>query len=266
VYGAQGLGLTGSWMGSGLGKVFIRPPHFSAAVSMGSHFLSNQFLPPTVSPLSSWRYQSGFPLQTALQTGALGSSLSLHNPLHGSLTPFTDVAYFPWRTGTDSILSQQAPWLAECGPQHRGDAVETIMFYKHQKQVSFAQIAQCLGRSETWTCAALLGQATLSPLEVETLMDYLNVADPKIRHSLKIILTQPALKGVTEGPMDPTVYRFYEILQVYGSSFKALINEKFGDGVMSAVDLTVDLDKEKRADGEYVKVVLQGKFLPYKKW
>jgi len=112
-----------------------------------------------------------------------------------------------------------------------------------------------------------LGQATFSPGEADILLEILSV-DKKIRHSAKSVLIEPPMKGALEGkvPVDPVVYRFYEILQVYGTVFKALIHEKFGDGVMSAVDFTIDVDKEKRQDGDYVKITLCGKFLPYKKW
>jgi len=241
----------------GMNKVLLRSPHDAMGL-MGTGMGMGMGM--GVSPLSAWR---------------TGSSLALQSQLHSSpFVPFSDIAYFPWRagagTGLDTIIplqNQQAPWIIG-EPTHRGDAVETIMFYKHQKQVTFQQIAQCLGRSETWTCAALLGQATLSPLEAETLCDFLSVADPKIRHNLKIILTQPPLRGGFDSTVDPVICRFYEILQAYGTSLKTLIHEKFGDGAMSAVDVTVDLDKEKRADGEYIKITLNGKFLPYiaKKW
>jgi cyanate lyase len=150
---------------------------------------------------------------------------------------------------------------------HRRDIVEMLMFCKQKKQITFQQIAECIGRSESWTCAALLGQATFSDSESESLMECLSV-DKKLRHSVKTILTQPPMKGALEGkiPVDPVVYRFYEIIQVYGTVFKALIHEKFGDGIMSAADFSLDVDKDRRNDGDYVKVTLCGKFMPYKKW
>jgi cyanate lyase len=77
------------------------------------------------------------------------------------------------------------------------------------------------------------------------------------------------LKGQSLGqtvPTDPLVYRFYEILQVYGLTLKELIQEKFGDGIMSAIDFTMDIQKQEDPKGDRVVVTLNGKFLPYKKW
>lgn len=67
-------------------------------------------------------------------------------------------------------------------------------------------------------------------------------------------------------PTDPLIYRFYEIMQVYGMPIKAVIHEKFGDGIMSAIDFTLDIEKEEDPKGDRVKVTMSGKFLPYKKW
>ncbi len=67
-------------------------------------------------------------------------------------------------------------------------------------------------------------------------------------------------------PIDPLIYRFYEIMQVYGMPMKEVIHEKFGDGIMSAIDFTLDIEKEEDPKGDRVKIVMSGKFLPYKKW
>jgi len=217
------------------------------------------------------------------------------SPWHNAVVPWSSTMSVPIQYGDRTLSGDMMGWRKEGIPTwwpqqysnqpwplnyaaydgvtglnslyHRRDVVEMLMFCKQKKQLTFQQIAQSIGKSETWTTAALLGQATFSPEESEILMELLSV-DPKIRHSVKCILTQPPMKGALEGkvPADPVVYRFYEILQVYGTVFKALIHEKFGDGVMSTVDFTIDLDKERRPDGDYVKVNLCGKFLPYKKW
>jgi len=85
---------------------------------------------------------------------------------------------------------------------------------------------------------------------------------------MKLILTEPPMRGSLNGciPVDPTIYRFYEIVQVYGTTLKALTHEKFGDGIMSAVNLEINLDKKKKQDGDYVEVTLLGEFEPFKKW
>jgi cyanate hydratase len=80
-------------------------------------------------------------------------------------------------------------------------------------------------------------------------------------------LTECPLKGLGPVvPTDPLIYRFYEIVQVYGMPIKAVIHEKFGDGIMSAIDFTLDIEKEEDPKGDRVKVIMSGKFLPYKKW
>jgi cyanate lyase len=80
-------------------------------------------------------------------------------------------------------------------------------------------------------------------------------------------LTEYPVKGLGPVvPTDPLIYRFYEIMQVYGMPLKSVIHEKFGDGIMSAIDFTLDVDKEEDPKGDRVKLTMSGKFLPYKKW
>jgi len=80
-------------------------------------------------------------------------------------------------------------------------------------------------------------------------------------------LTESSVKGLGPVvPTDPLIYRFYEIMQVYGMPMKAVIHEKFGDGIMSAIDFTLDIEKEEDPKGDRVKITMNGKFLPYKKW
>jgi len=150
---------------------------------------------------------------------------------------------------------------------HRKDVAELLMLYKHEKKVTFQYIAKCMGRSEFWTCAALLGQAKCNAQEAEALLKCLEV-DTKLWDRMKSLLTQSPMRGSVHDriPTDPTVYRFYEIIQVYGTTFKALLAEKFGDGIMSAVDLTAKVDTERRKDGDFLMVTICSKFLPYKKW
>jgi len=141
------------------------------------------------------------------------------------------------------------------------------MLLKCEKQVTFEYIAKCVGRSEFWTCAALLGQTRCNAQEAEALLKCLEV-DQKLFERMKALLMQAPMRGSVPDriPTDPTIYRFYEIIQVYGTTFKALLTEKFGDGIMSAVDLKVKVDRESRNGEDFLKVTLCGKFLPYKKW
>ena len=80
-------------------------------------------------------------------------------------------------------------------------------------------------------------------------------------------MTEFPIKGLGPVvPTDPLIYRFYEIIQVYGMAIKSVIHEKFGDGIMSAIDFTLDVEKEEDSKGDRVKIIMSGKFLPYKKW
>jgi cyanate lyase len=123
-------------------------------------------------------------------------------------------------------------------------------------------LEKILGRDEVWVAALFYRQATASPEEAEKLADALGLAAAAVEP-----LTEPPLKGLGPVvPTDPLIYRLYEIMQVYGMPLKAIIHEKFGDGIMSAIDFTLDVDKEPDPKGERVKITMSGKFLPYKKW
>ncbi|HEY9809077.1 MAG TPA: cyanase [Halomicronema sp.] len=137
-----------------------------------------------------------------------------------------------------------------------------LLAAKKAKKLSFADLEKILGRDEVWIAALFYRQATASLEEAEKISAALAL-DPEITSAL----TEPTVKGL--GPLvptDPLIYRFYEIMQVYGMPLKAIIHEKFGDGIMSAIDFTLDVDKEEDPKGDRVKITMSGKFLPYKKW
>jgi cyanate lyase len=140
---------------------------------------------------------------------------------------------------------------------------ETLLAAKHQKKLSFADLEQVLGRSEIWIAALFYGQASASQEEAEKLVTLL-----EIDNSIVDELTKFPVKGAldTVVPTDPLLYRFYEIIQVYGLPIKDVIQEKFGDGIMSAIDFTMHIEKEENPAGDRVKLTMNGKFLPYKKW
>ena len=119
-----------------------------------------------------------------------------------------------------------------------------------------------MGRDEVWVAALLYRQASAAPDEADMLAEALGLT-PEVAAEL----TDPPLKGLGPVvPTDPLIYRFYEIMPVYGMPLKEIIHEKFGDGIMSAIDFTVQVDKEDAPDGDRVKVTMSGKYLPYKKW
>jgi cyanate lyase len=140
---------------------------------------------------------------------------------------------------------------------------EQLLTAKKVKGLTFADLGKILGRDETWIASLVYGQATADQEEATKLLEVLDLPS-----ELAEILTTPPLKGSLNPviPTDPLIYRFYEIMQVYGMSLKAVIHEKFGDGIMSAIDFTLEVDKVEDTKGDRVKVTMCGKFLPYKKW
>lgn len=139
---------------------------------------------------------------------------------------------------------------------------QTLLAAKRAKALSFADLEALLGRDEVWIASLFYGQSTASPEEADLLIRSLGLDS-----SLKADLVTPPVKGCLDPvvPTDPLIYRFYEIMQVYGLPLKDVIQEKFGDGIMSAIDFTLEVDKVPDPAGDRVKVTMCGKFLPYKK-
>lgn len=142
-------------------------------------------------------------------------------------------------------------------------ATEQILFAKSQKNLTFDEIAEAVGRHPVWVASAIMGQATMSAEEATKLINLLNLNKP-VADALQEIPMKGSLDETI--PVDPLIYRFHEIVQVYGTTLKAVIHDKFGDGIMSAIDFTMDIDKKEDPEGDRVIVTLDGKFLPYKKW
>jgi cyanate lyase len=145
----------------------------------------------------------------------------------------------------------------------RHEATETILDAKSARSISFEEIARAVGRNIVWTTAALLGQATMSKEEAEKVTACLGLGAP-VAEALQTIPSKGSLDSTV--PVDPLIYRFHEITQVYGTTIKALIHEMFGDGIMSAIDFTMEIERVPDPHGDRVKVTYNGKFLPYKKW
>ncbi|MBW4682481.1 MAG: cyanase [Microcoleus vaginatus WJT46-NPBG5] len=142
------------------------------------------------------------------------------------------------------------------------DITSKLLAAKKASGLSFVDLEKILGRDEVWIAAVFYRQASASEEEAKKLTDALG-----LDASVAEVLTEPSLKGLGPVvPTDPLIYRFYEIMQVYGMPLKSVIHEKFGDGIMSAIDFTLDVDKEEDPKGDRVKITMSGKFLPYKKW
>ena len=137
------------------------------------------------------------------------------------------------------------------------------MAAKKAKGMSFADLETAMGLDEVWIASLFYGQAAASKDEAEKLANILSL-DSETTSALQEFPTKGSLDPVI--PTDPLIYRFYEIMQVYGMPLKDVIQEYFGDGIMSAIDFTIDVDKVEDPKGDRVKITMCGKFLPYKKW
>lgn len=138
---------------------------------------------------------------------------------------------------------------------------------KRRSELSFADLGARLGQDEVWTASLLYGQATASADQAEGLLDALQVPAAERPALMAALITYP-VKGALDPviPTDPLLYRFYEILQVYGLPLKDVIQEQFGDGIMSAIDFSLTVAKQEDPKGDRVVVTMNGKFLPYRKW
>lgn len=145
----------------------------------------------------------------------------------------------------------------------RGEATELVLAAKQARDLSFATLGGCIGRSEVWVASAVFGQATLSPEEAGKLTEALAL-DDEVATALTRIPSRGAYGG--EVPVDPLLYPLFEIIQVFGPAIKAVINEKFGDGIMSAIDFQLDIERKPDPKGDRVVMTLDGKFLGYRKW
>jgi cyanate lyase len=142
------------------------------------------------------------------------------------------------------------------------EVAERLFAAKRQKDLSFADLERIVGRDEVWVAALFYRQAKASQEEAEKITTALGLG-----REVAEALQEFPVKGLGPVvPTDPLIYRFYEIMQVYGMPLKAVIHEKFGDGIMSAIDFTLEVEKEEDPKGDRVRVVMSGKFLPYKKW
>ncbi len=138
-----------------------------------------------------------------------------------------------------------------------------VLEAKQEKQITYQQIAQAIDRNIVWTTSAILGQNTFDANEAKTVAELLGLG-AEIEKALQIFPS----KGTTAimPPTDPLIYRLYEIVLVYGETIKEVIHEKVGDGIMSAIDFTMDIEKEENPKGDRIKITLDGKYLAYKKW
>ena len=142
------------------------------------------------------------------------------------------------------------------------EMTESIIIARNKTGMGWEQLAERLGVAPVFLTSACLGMNSLKPEHADRLCEVLGLpAD--VSTALQAFPHKSWEKAV---PTDPVIYRLYEIVGVYGDTIKELIHEKFGDGIMSAIDFSMHIDKEENPAGDRVKVTMNGKFLPYKSW
>ncbi len=141
------------------------------------------------------------------------------------------------------------------------DATQAVREAKARLGVTWAQLAEAVGMPVAWTTSALLGQQPMTAAQAKAAGSMLDLGED-VRQALQLQPTRGSLEMAV--PVDPTMYRFYEVLQVYGPTIKELIHEEFGDGIMSAITFRLDVRRQPDPAGDRVVVELNGKFLPYK--
>jgi nitrate/nitrite transport system ATP-binding protein len=173
----------------------------------------------------------------------------------------------------DFLVSEQKPtdrfflsfFSTQATRQHmsRLDVTEKIINTKVTKGLSWADVAKKVGQSKEWTTALCLGQMTATPAQAKVLGKIFGLSTDEQKW-LMVVPYKGSLP--TSVPTDPLIYRFYELVSVYGTTFKELIHEEFGDGIMSAIDFKMDMQRQADPNGDRVNIVMSGKFLPYKQY
>ena len=139
---------------------------------------------------------------------------------------------------------------------------QEILNAKDKKGLSWEEIGEAVGMSPEWTTSACLGMNSMNTEQAKALCKALDLSD-----EVAFVLQKYPLKVWDQTvPTDPLIYRLYEIMGVYGGTMKEIVHEKFGDGIMSAIDYTMTIEKKEDPKGDRVVVTLDGKFLPYKAW
>jgi cyanate lyase len=143
----------------------------------------------------------------------------------------------------------------------RDEVTQLILTSKRRKQLKWAQLAEAAGQGKEWTTAALMGQMPLSSEQAGKVGALLELPAEAV-DMLQEVPCKGSLTAMV--PTDPLIYRFYEQVSMYGDTIRELIHEEFGDGIMSAIDFSMNLTREPNPRGDRVHIVMSGKFLPYK--
>ena len=144
---------------------------------------------------------------------------------------------------------------------NRLEVTEKIVATKVAKGLKWSDVAAKVGQSKEWVTAACLGQMTFTAEQAAVVGEIFGLSSEE-QHWLTVVPYKGSLPSAV--PTDPLIYRFYELVNVYGTTFKELIHEEFGDGIMSAIDFEMDLSRLPNEKGDRVKIVMSGKYLQYK--
>jgi len=173
-------------------------------------------------------------------------------PMYGSMEVF----------GRRSTVSPDREQELTVESMTRLQAGQVAVAAKTAAGLSWAEIAATVGGSVVWSTSAVLGRQPLSEKQATALGDLLNLS----AETVTALLLPPDRSAVAADATDPLTYRLNEMVQVYGSTLKELITEEFGDGIMSAIDFELDLERVPDPKGDRVRLTLNGKFLPYRVW
>ena len=138
----------------------------------------------------------------------------------------------------------------------------TLLAAKARQQLTWEEIGKRIGMSPVWVASACYGMNSATPEAAQKICQVLDT-EPEVAAALEAFPTKAWDEAI---PQDPLIYRLYEVVGVYGETLKDVIQEKFGDGIMSAIDFTMEVDKVEDPKGDRVLLTLNGKFLPYKAW
>jgi len=144
---------------------------------------------------------------------------------------------------------------------NRNDITEKIITAKVAQGIRWEDVARRVGQSKEWVTAGCLGQMTFDSAQARVVGEIFGLTEEEQKW-LQVVPHKGSLS--TAVPTDPLIYRWHEIVSVYGTTLKELIHEEFGDGIMSAIDFSMDIVRQPDPQGDRVNVVLSGKFLPYK--
>ncbi len=139
---------------------------------------------------------------------------------------------------------------------------QELVLREKKKSKTWKEVAQQVGKSPVWVASVVMGMNSAPENEAKAIVEALDLPESFIAHFQQC----PTKTFPQEPPSDPVQYRFWEMIQVYGPAIKAIIHEEFGDGIMSAIDFNMAIEREPDPKGDRVKITMSGKFLPYKRY